>query len=98
MVFAVNIWVFRAFVVALILQKRAKEGAENYGYIKHLEYISLLESINANLLWLLFRAKKNCILAGLILLLDARCCCSAGKCLSLKVISVPHQRVWRSQG
>lgn len=28
MVFAVNIWVFRDFVVSSILQKRAKEGAE----------------------------------------------------------------------
>lgn len=63
----------------------------NCGYIKHLGYISLLESINVNLLQLLFRAKENHVLVGLILLLDAHCCCSAGKYLSLVVISVPHQ-------
>lgn len=72
--------------------------SENYGCIKQLVYISLLESINLNLLQLLFRAKQNCILVGLILLLDASCCCTAGKGLSLMVIALLCQCVWWSQG
>lgn len=71
--------------------------SENCGCIKQRAYVSPLESINVNLLQLFFRAKQNCVLVGLILLLDASCCCTAGKCLSLMVICV-HQSVRWSQG
>lgn len=72
--------------------------SENCGCIKRLAYISLLESVNMNLLQLLFSAKQNCILVGLIPLLDASCCRAASKSLSLMVTAVLHQRVWWSQG
>lgn len=99
--FVENIWGFRAFVVLwhwCFKREWGKVLTENCGCFKQLAYISLLESINVNLLQLLFWAKQNCILVGLVLLLDADSCCTASKCLSLMGIAVLHQTVWWSQG
>lgn len=60
--FVENFWVFRAFVVLWHWYFKREQGkvlTENCGCIKQLAYISLLGSINVNLLQLLFEQGRT---------------------------------------